>query len=46
MITKYLDDDKLLIKIAKNGQETYKKLWSLEGRYAFCDHFINIITPR
>ncbi len=41
-----LADSKLLLEVAKNGQESYKKLWTREGRTKFCEHFIEIITPK
>ena len=41
-----LTDSKLLLEVAKNGQESYKNLWTSEGRKKFCDHFIEIITPK
>ena len=40
-----LDDENLLLEIAKNGQETYKKIWTKHGCEAFCKHFIQMISP-
>ena len=40
-----LDDEKLLLEIAKNGQETYKKIWTKQGCEVFCEHFIQMISP-
>lgn len=40
-----LSDEKLLLEIAKNGQNTYKKIWTKQGCEAFCEHFIKMISP-
>ena len=43
--TEILGDEEYLLKIARNGQDYYKKLWTEEGKKAFCDHFIKMVTP-
>jgi len=40
-----LDDEKLLLEIASNGQEIYRKIWTKQGCEAFCEHFIQMINP-
>ena len=40
-----LDDEKLLLEIARNGQEKYKKIWTKQGCEVFCEHFIKMISP-
>lgn len=45
-IPNILNDEKLLLEVAKKGQESYKKLWTNSGRIKFCEHFSNIITPK
>ena len=44
--SKILSDERMLLNIAKKGQESYKKIWTNEGNEAFCDHFIGMITPK
>lgn len=40
-----LSDKKLLLKVAKNGQNSFKKIWTKEGNEKFCDHFIEMVNP-
>jgi len=46
IIPTILDNKKNLLEIAENGQNAYKKIWSTQGNETFCEHFINIITPK
>jgi len=41
-----LADDKLLLQVARNGQKFYKNLLTKEGNKKFCEHFIEMITPK
>jgi hypothetical protein len=45
-LTKILDDAKLLLNVARKGQNCFKQLWTRRGRRLFCDHFIQMITPK
>ena len=40
-----LSDKKLLLKVANNGQNSFKKIWTKEGNDKFCDHFIELVNP-
>jgi len=44
-IIEILADNKLLLEIAKNGQYSYKMLWTKEGKQEFCNRFIRMISP-
>ena len=46
LIPEILSDEKNLIEIAKNGQRAYNKIWAKKGSEAFCDHFVDLITPK
>ena len=41
-----LKNEKLLVEVARNGQNAYKELWTKKGRDAFCERFIKIITTK
>ena len=43
-ITEILSDEDNLLDIAREGQKSYKKIWTLKGNIAFCEHFIKMIT--
>ena len=38
-------DERKLLKIARNGQNQYKKIWTPEGQEKFCKRFIEMVTP-
>ncbi|MFX1258700.1 MAG: hypothetical protein ACFFAN_12635 [Promethearchaeota archaeon] len=38
-----MENEKLLFRIAKNGQEAFKKLWTKKGRKIFCERFIEML---
>ena len=40
-----LSDEKLLLEIAKNGQNAYKKIWTMQGCETVCERFIQMINP-
>ncbi|MFX1393677.1 MAG: hypothetical protein ACFFAH_08885 [Promethearchaeota archaeon] len=40
-----LNDEDLLLKVAINGQNSYKDIWTKKGRLVFCKRFIKMITP-
>ena len=42
---KIFSDEKLLLEIARNGQNAYKKIWTKQGSETFCERFIQMITP-
>ncbi len=44
-IPKILDNEDLLLDVAINGQNQYKKYWTKRGRLVFCERFIDLITP-
>ena len=44
-IPEILADEEFLLRIARNGQNLYKKLWTEEGKEAFCERFIEMVTP-
>ncbi|MFX0138284.1 MAG: hypothetical protein ACFFDN_31880 [Candidatus Hodarchaeota archaeon] len=44
-IPEILSNETLLLKVAKTGQNQYKKLFTREGRDFFCDRFIQMVTP-
>lgn len=46
LIPSILDDDKYLLEVAKNGQEAFKKIWSIKSKKEFCYKFIDLITPK
>ena len=39
-----LADKTLLYEVAKNGQDAYKRLWTKEGKKAFCERFYDFLT--
>ena len=41
-----LSDEKKLLDVAKNGQNSYKKICSNVGKIEFCERFIKMITPK
>jgi len=45
VIPEILSDEDLLFKVAKIGQNLYRKVWSEEGKKEFCQRFIKMITP-
>lgn len=45
IIPEILSDDEKLYRIAKNGQNHYRRLWTKEGRDKFCERFIEMVTP-
>lgn len=45
IIPNILSDEHLLLKVASNGQNSFKKIWSKEGNEKFCDHFIEMVNP-
>ena len=45
LINDILKNDENLLKIAKKGQNAYKKIWTEKGKEDFCSRFINLITP-
>lgn len=44
-IPNILNDDNLLLNVAINGQNSYRNLWTQQGRRIFCKRFLNMITP-
>lgn len=44
-IPEILSDEKQILKIAKNGQKAYAKLWTKDGKDEFCKRFIEMVTP-
>lgn len=45
LIPNILSDEQLLLKVAYNGQKSFKKIWTREGNEIFCDHFIEMVNP-
>ncbi len=44
-IAEFMTNDKLLVEVARNGQNSYKRLWIKNGKEEFVNRFINIIKP-
>lgn len=45
IIPEILSDEDKLFEIAKNGQNSFKRLWTKEGKIEFCQRFVDMVTP-
>ena len=35
-----------VLEVAKKGQNSYKRIWTKEGKNEFCERFVDMITPK